>query len=261
MPYSPSRIGAPEIRYLIDTWTVTKCTNTVSNEISTIGKWMERMGKNTTVATMEIQWPDFVAKGAGWLPPATCATLLDGTEDSTRLALHLMLYLGFRRAEVLRFLVTDMDWDLERVLVRGKGHKGGKLRWVKFYSTTRKELEAYMRVRERRISEYRKKGGAKPVPPEMIIYSHWKTGLGAYKPTSMDKLIREMAEEKGVHFSAHSLRKSFARNHFLAGTKIEVISSLLGHADTKTTIRYLGIAQDDQAEAQSTLEAFMRGQK
>ncbi|MGB7339251.1 MAG: site-specific integrase [Phototrophicaceae bacterium] len=39
----------------------------------------------------------------------------------------------------------------------------------------------------------------------------------------------------------HDLRRSYARNLFLAGIPIEVIRQNLGHVDVKTTQDYIGI--------------------
>ena len=39
----------------------------------------------------------------------------------------------------------------------------------------------------------------------------------------------------------HDLRRSYARNLFLAGISVEVIRQNLGHVDVKTTQAYIGV--------------------
>ena len=46
-------------------------------------------------------------------------------------------------------------------------------------------------------------------------------------------------------YSTHSLRRSKPHFMFRRGVKIEYISELLGHKDTSTTYRYLGITQEE----------------
>ena len=48
-----------------------------------------------------------------------------------------------------------------------------------------------------------------------------------------------------TNYSTHSLRRSKPHFMFRAGVKIEYISQLLGHKDTSTTYRYLGITQEE----------------
>jgi integrase/recombinase XerD len=52
---------------------------------------------------------------------------------------------------------------------------------------------------------------------------------------------------------AHDLRRTFARLGYDAGVPVEQISKLLGHADVKTTMLYLGIDID----IESTVSDFI----
>ena len=63
------------------------------------------------------------------------------------------------------------------------------------------------------------------------------------------QLIKEWVTEIGLpsgHYSAHSLRRTKAQYMYGRGVSIEIIGLLLGHQNTASTIRYLGI---DQAAA------------
>ena len=56
--------------------------------------------------------------------------------------------------------------------------------------------------------------------------------LGRY-PISIDGQQRTV--------TPHDLRRSYARNLFLAGIPVEVIRQNLGHVDVKTTQDYIGV--------------------
>ena len=52
----------------------------------------------------------------------------------------------------------------------------------------------------------------------------------------------ETLEDIKNHLEApHDLRRSYARNLFMAGISVEVIRQNLGHVDVKTTQDYIGV--------------------
>ncbi len=52
----------------------------------------------------------------------------------------------------------------------------------------------------------------------------------------------------------HALRRTFGRTLWTQGVPLEVISDFLGHQDTKTTIRYLALRNDDMVSAMRVLD-------
>jgi integrase/recombinase XerD len=59
-----------------------------------------------------------------------------------------------------------------------------------------------------------------------------------------------------LQFTNHTLRRTYGRMLWLAGVPIETIAEILGHADTKTTILYLGLDMGDQVSAIRKLAEF-----
>jgi len=259
MPYNPKFVKEKEVNFLINVAWVNKKTNTVRWETEVFGKYLARMGNNHVVSSMEIMWPNYITKGASWLTPEVAFSLMDSLVEEERMIVHLMLFEGCRKIELQRMQISDVDFTNQRIMIRGKGHKGGKLRWVKFHPTMMEEMARWMEIRTRRATEYLQNHPGATIPTELLLYHNKKMGtIGGYKHTSIERIITKIVKRTGVQFSPHTLRKTFARNMWLAGVKVEVISSLLGHTDVRTTMKYLGIDQDDQLTAQNKLEQFQQ---
>lgn len=64
------------------------------------------------------------------------------------------------------------------------------------------------------------------------------------------QLINKWCRDVGINYKVggHTLRKSFAFHLFDQGVRIERISSLLNHQNTKVTFRYIGITDDENKE-------------
>ena len=64
------------------------------------------------------------------------------------------------------------------------------------------------------------------------------------------QLINKWCRDVGINYKVggHTLRKSFAYHLFDQGVRIERISSLLNHQNTKVTFRYIGITDDENKE-------------
>ena len=57
-----------------------------------------------------------------------------------------------------------------------------------------------------------------------------------------------------VPFSNHTLRRTFGRTLYYSGVKIEDIAAILGHKDTKTTLKYLGLDKVDYSDHMNMLD-------
>lgn len=71
-------------------------------------------------------------------------------------------------------------------------------------------------------------------------------------PKDTWKVMQACCLASGVlPFSLHALRHAWATQMFEAGKKLGLISKQLGHADLQTTMRYLGISEDERQEPES----------
>jgi site-specific recombinase XerD len=73
-------------------------------------------------------------------------------------------------------------------------------------------------------------------------------------------MIKSVARKAGIpeeDVSNHVLRRSGARLYLGAGGKIEEISVMLGHTDTRMTMRYLGITVDQLRKLQEIRDDYL----
>ena len=65
----------------------------------------------------------------------------------------------------------------------------------------------------------------------------------------MTTKVKSISDRMGVTFSAHTLRRTFGREMYHSGVRIETIAKIMGHSSTEMTLRYIGVNLDDQTVA------------
>lgn len=86
------------------------------------------------------------------------------------------------------------------------------------------------------------------IPDALFIYERGGE-LHQYQKTAFDDFLDDLGKRVGFHFSNHDLRRTCGRQMYRAGVPIEKIAKLFGHADTRTTLRYIGLDLEDLDEA------------
>lgn len=143
----------------------------------------------------------------------------DQIKNIKHLCICQLLYgCGFRRMEVLNMQPSWINRELNVITIRAG--KGKKDRNVMLDATLLANLEKYYRLHKPKVYMFEstvpgKKYSAKSV--ESIVHQYFKT-------------------------NPHSLRHSFATHLLEAGQDSRYIQELLGHADIKTTERYMHIS-------------------
>ncbi len=165
-----------------------------------------------------------------------------------RAILDVMLYAGLRRSEVADLKTSDPKQDNGRwwLVLVGKGQK---TRRVKIHDTLYKSLEAWLNDINLEIGK-----GDDP------LFHNLNKG-GDLTGTSLNssvigRLVAEygflagLAPARGKNVLApHDLRRTCAKNANVNGASIPQVTTMLGHADIKTTMRYIGYQQDDENTA------------
>jgi integrase/recombinase XerD len=177
-----------------------------------------------------------------------------------RFMVYCGLELGLRRVGMMRLEVGS--FTNRSILVRSKGRGGGKTRELDRPDDLDEELALVLEARQEVVLRAGEAGCKDPVPPNIFLAWNPKRGLqgrnfrGAGR-SHMDRLVKTLGTRAGVpELSFHPMRRRYGRDLWLAGVQIETIANILGHVDTKTTIRYLGINLEDQRVARAKLRRF-----
>lgn len=223
---------------------------TQKNYVFALKQMLRFIGNNASET--KIIYQTDIRPRVDWLTIEEAQKVLDTPlRTKQRLAVILALCMGLRKVEIIRLRVQDIDYSRECISVTGKGRAGGKLRLVPFHSRFKGALKDYLIYRSSLIQ---KTNGE---PPDNLLIWYSKKKVHAYnsvKGTGMDELIRSASVSCKVHFSAHTLRRTFGRILWLSGVPLVVIARILGHSSTEQTLLYIGANLDDMIGA---MDVFM----
>lgn len=215
-------------------------SGTIRNRITCIRAfydWAVQEGYVTTNPAAKIKNPRVTAPAPDPLSRAQIADLLNacmvrskpnrGTDPRSRRAIYLMLYAGLRIWEVAELVWSDIDLERGFLTVRPEGGKGGKSRLVPIADELAAELHRAHATR-----------------PHYAVIEQWKyrnrmngKKLGV---KSLAHIFERWLPARGIHIHAHQLRKTFATELYLSTRDLLLVQRVLGHADPKTTLRYIG---------------------
>jgi site-specific recombinase XerD len=257
MNATPSRIGEDEMILLQDEVYAHLDPVTNRRQIGIFGTYLKHYDNNV-LEKMHLAWPQGRRLSVKWLPPEQCVKLLDAAEGMERMIVHFELLLLMRRCEVKRLTVKTVKWNV--VDVQGKGRCEGKWRTVPWSRETLGEIQYYQKLREDMIEKALERDQNAVIPGQFMLYCQYGWKLGAYQDTALDNLIKSAARRAGIDetlVSNHVLRRSGARMMIYSGSSITEVSSMLGHADTATTMIYLGLTVDDLARVQEKRDDYL----
>jgi integrase/recombinase XerD len=145
---------------------------------------------------------------------------------------------GLRRSEAINLKIADIDSS--RMLIKIRGGKGHKDRYVQLADSLLKILRAYYR-------EYKPK-----------IYIFEGQNSEQYSSTSISNVIKNAAKKAGIkkRVFPHILRHSFATHHLEQGTDLRYIQEWMGHNNSKTTEIYTHISEKDFKKFNNPIDDF-----
>lgn len=152
-----------------------------------------------------------------------------------RRAVCLMLYAGLRIAEVAGLEWRDIDLARREITIRREIAKGGRPRVVPICDELADEL-----------------GRARYRLPSYRVVDQGDTRMQRGRkldPKSLAHLFERWLPARGIEIHAHQLRKTFATELYVRGEDLATIQRLLGHADPKTTMRYIGASAQKERQA------------
>lgn len=158
---------------------------------------------------------------------------LQGLRD--RAILETLYATGARVGELVALNMTDVDFTLKVMRLRGKGRKE---RIVPFGTKAYDALRAYLEARCTKAS----------AEPQAALF------LNRFGRRLSQKGVRDLVGKYALScavprkITPHSLRHSFATHLLDAGADLRAIQELLGHASLTTTQKYTHISADKLME-------------
>lgn len=225
---SPSEITPNEIRIYL--WRY-QSTRGVSNR--TLDKYREYIARfyawafeegyvsqNPTKTVRPIHYEEIPRRA---LKQCELDQLRSACQDLRDHAIIEFLYsTGCRVSELVVIKMCDIDWELQRVKLFGKGRKH-RVSFLNDRATA--ALNAYLKVRQ---------GGG-----EYVFVSKYKPHTPLQKE-GIEKIVRDISERAGYNtpVTPHILRHTMATLALQAGMPITDISRILGHESLETTRIY-----------------------
>ena len=157
-----------------------------------------------------------------------------------RMVLFCAYGAGLRLAEACNLCVGDID--SKRMVIHVRAGKGARDRYAILSPVLLDTLRHYYRAER---------------PEKPYLFPADTPGKSA-RPEGVQTALRIALAHSGVskRITPHTLRHAFATHSLEAGTDLRVIQVLLGHANIRTTTRYLHVSTRLIASTPSPLDAI-----
>ena len=167
-----------------------------------------------------------------------------------RVLIALLYGCGLRCGEVRNVKVTDID--LDRAVLHVRQGKGRKDRYMPLGKTLPVILEKYIRIQKPKLWLF---PGQRWGKNSIRFYTVFDPQYGQ---RSVQWAIKRAAQLAGIikTVSVHSLRHTYATHLLEDGVNILTIRELMGHANIRTTMIYLHVAQVNNRHTCSPLDTL-----
>lgn len=238
---SPENLGPEEIRawqlFLLDEKKVK--LSTYIQAISGL-RFFYRNTLNRKIEVDRMPLPRYEKKLPVILSREEVKALLEAPKNLGHRAILATIYgAGLRVSEAANLKVRDLDGERKVLWVRGG--KGNKDRQVMLADPLREVLAAYWRWKRPTSWLFPGAIPGQPISTKTVFLT-------------CRNAARLAGIAKPVH--PHSLRHAFATHLLDDGVNLVVIQALLGHANLKTTARYLHVADSTVRSIRSPLETL-----
>lgn len=145
--------------------------------------------------------------------------------------LALLYSTGLRRTELTGLKLSDINFNTGLITVIGKGNKE---RIVPMGENTTNDVKSYLKVRSDFLKD------KKETAPELFLN---KSGQ-KITVRSVNRLVNSFAQKRGMNFTPHTLRHTFATHLLENGADLMLIKEILGHASLSTTQKYTHVTAE-----------------
>jgi len=213
--------------------------NVLTNDQATalgLTPYRAKVRRNNTVAGRRL-----TALEVQFLRAAVDTSSVRGLRDLA--ILDVQLFAGLRRQEVAQLSLSDFRQDGGRWVIHLTG-KGDKTRLVGIHRELFASLSAWLEVYGHCLGD--------PVPVFCSIRRGGHLVEGGITSQAVSDMVSRYGHGAGLsglvgdgRLTPHDLRRTFARRLLDCGASLPAIQRLLGHADVKTTILYIGLSGDE----------------
>lgn len=251
----PMKIGMDELHYLREVALKDLAVTSIHAYILSVEKYV-RFHSDRELPFMI--FPDTsLIDDSRWLTSEQARRLMTLDMDvMSKTYLVLTLGMGLRKCEVIRLTVDNISDTC--IYVRGKGTGGGKYRAVPYCAGARDQLMLAVEYRQKIIDRKLKICPTSEIPPNLFLADdnnhpeiHPFLELGGGFDARFVKKISKIA---GYEITNHMLRRTFARQLWCSGVDLLIIASILGHNETTTTKKYIGINTNEMTIAMNTMD-------
>jgi len=147
--------------------------------------------------------------------------------------LELLYATGIRVGECTKIQLSDIDFSVSTVLVRGKGQKE---RYVPFGSFAHNALEAYIKTGRNKLM--------KNASTHSYLFVNYRGGILTDNGVRdiLNKMMNTSSSQGKIH--PHKLRHSFATHLLANGADMRTVQELLGHAFLTSTQIYTHVTNE-----------------
>ncbi|HEY3443580.1 MAG TPA: site-specific integrase [Paludibaculum sp.] len=145
---------------------------------------------------------------------------------------------GLRAEECLLLKESDIEWTGSRVWAYTKGQDEAQ-REVALSSVGKAMLRRYL------VEKAKRRGGhdSKGQPIDRYVFGTSEGGPMSYRNSLRD--LKQIGVRLGIGWASwHTFRRTFATQYVQSGGLVTDLQEILGHADLKTTLMYLGSSID-----------------
>jgi len=241
---SPDLLGAEEVRryqlYLLNEKKL--AAHTVQVRMSALRFFYWKTLKRRDIYFDDLPLPKTPKRLPTVLSPEEIVRLIQAASSPMHRTILILLYAtGIRRAELQWLQVTDIDGQRMVIHIQeGKGRRDRDIPMTPFVLKVLREYWLHAR-------------------PKVYLFPSPFLGKEPEKPISSKTIwnaVHEAAVATGLakRIGPHTLRHSFATHHIEGGTDLQVLQSLLGHAELKDTLIYVHLSQHRMRAAVNPLD-------
>jgi integrase/recombinase XerC len=156
-----------------------------------------------------------------------------------------MLMLGLRRCEILNLKMSGVDLSERKLRVVGKGNRE---RVLPLPSPIINAMIRYLKFERPEDSE----------EFFFVVLQGERRGK-KFKPAGLDGFFRYKRKVSNIlRANPHRFRHTFGRDMATYGVELPVLQRMMGHADAKTTLRYINLRMSDVAAEYNKIQEKLK---